>query len=206
MSKAQQVDKNQVFEKETQILSHSKSVLNQSVEELSVNTLRKEYEQLSQSYAQLLGEVKLLTSVSDRLQSRLDKATENVNKKDTELNTALTILDKSKTNMTITNIVFMLFIGLFLIIDWTIDANLFMDENIMSKITEEVADLADRQKMEDIPDFVHGKLSAFFQEEQSMEIIIKLVIIALIFPIRFFLAYLLQRTSKTKKQSVAILE
>lgn len=205
MSKTQQVDKSQVFEKETQVLSHSRSVLAQPVEELSLDTLRGEYEKLSQSYAQLLGEAKLLTSVSDRLQSRLDKANDTVNRKETELNTALTYLERSKNSMTITNIVFMFIVGLFLVIDWTVDAVQLVDEEAITKIADKTIEMSKTEEKEIAP-MLNSKISSYFQEEQTIEIITKLIIVILIIPLKIFLGNMLQKLSIKKKQSVAILE
>ncbi|GAB4112591.1 MAG: hypothetical protein OHK0057_25980 [Thermoflexibacter sp.] len=205
MSKTQQVDKSQVFEKETQILSHSRSVLTQPAEELTLDTLRGEYEKLSQSYAQLLGEAKLLTSVSDRLQSRLDKANDNVNRKETELNIALTSLEKSKNSMTITNIIFMFIVGLFLVIDWTVDAVQLVDEEAVSKIADKAIEMSKTEEKEIAP-MLNSKISSYFQEEQTIEIITKLIIVILIIPLKIFLGNMLQKLSSKKKQSVAILE
>ncbi|SFE70489.1 hypothetical protein [Thermoflexibacter ruber] len=205
MSKTQQVDKSQVFEKETQILSHSRNVLTQPAEELTLDTLRGEYEKLSQSYAQLLGEAKLLTSVSDRLQSRLDKANDNVNRKETELNIALTSLEKSKNSMTITNIIFMFIVGLFLVIDWTVDAVQLVDEEAITKIADKAIEMSKTEEKEIAP-MLNSKISSYFQEEQTIEIITKLIIVILIIPLKIFLGNMLQKLSTKKKQSVAILE
>lgn len=205
MSKTQQVDKSQVFEKETQILSHSRNILKQPAEELPLSILREEYEKLSQSYAQLLGEAKLLTSVSDRLQSRLDKANDNVHKKETELNIALTSLEKSKNSMTVTNIIFMLIVGLFLVIDWTVDAVQLVDEEAITKMADRVIEMAKTEEKE-IDSMLNSKINSYFQEEQTIEIVIKLIIIILIIPLKIFLGNMLQKLSIKKKQSVAILE
>jgi hypothetical protein len=205
MSKTQQVDKSQVFEKETQILSHSRSVLTQPAEELTPDTLRGEYEKLSQSYAQLLGEAKLLTSVSDRLQSRLDKANDNVNRKETELNIALTALEKSKNSLTVTNIIFMFIVGLFLVIDWTVDAVQLVDEEAITKIADKVIEMSKTEEKEIAP-MLNSKISSYFQEEQTIEIVIKLIIVILIVPLKIFLGNMLQKLSTKKKQSIAILE
>jgi hypothetical protein len=202
MSKQQQqVDKSQVFEKENQILSYSKSVLKKPVEELSVNTLREEYEQLSQSYAQLLGEVKLLTSVSDRLQNKLDKANDNVNKKETELDRAMTVMTKFKTTNTVTNIVFILFVALFFIVDWTIDTADFLDDDSAIKITKLIIDYPSHP-IPDIPDYMNTKnviATILDKPEQIMEIVIKLVIIFLLIPIRLFLTYLMRKVAPQKQ-------
>jgi hypothetical protein len=201
MAKQQQVDKSQVFEKENQILSYSKSVLKKPVEELSVSALREEYEQLSQSYAQLLGEVKLLTSVSDRLQNKLDKANDNVKNKETELDKTVEVMHKYRTTNTVTNIVFILFVALFFIVDWTIDTADFLDDDSAKIITNQIMDYP-KHPISDIPNYMNTKnviATLLDKPEQITEIIIKLVLITLIVPIRLFLTYLMRKVSPQKQ-------
>lgn len=209
MSKQQQqIDKNQVFEKENQILSYSKSVLKQPLDELSATTLREEYEQLAQSYAQLLGEVKLLTSVSDRLQNKLDKANENVNKKEAELGKALSVMSESKISHNVTNIVFMLFIALFFIVDWTVDTADFLDDDNAKIITRLVIEYP-QHPVADVADYMNTKniiANLLDKPEQITEIVIKLVIIAFLIPLRLLLSYLMRKVANRKNVNMAILE
>jgi len=209
MSKQQQqIDKNQVFEKENQILSYSKSILKKPVDELSATTLRQEYEQLSQSYAQLLGEVKLLTSVSDRLQNKLDKANENVNKKESELNKLLGVMSESKIAHNVTNIVFVLFVALFFIVDWTIDTTDFLTEDSAKSITRQITEYA-AHPIPDIADYMNTKniiANLLDKPEQSNEIVIKLVIICFLIPLRLLLNYLMRRLTHKKNVNMTILE
>lgn len=95
MSKQQ--NNNQVFEKEDQILAYSKSIAEKTPEEVSEEEIRKEYNTLTENYGKLLDEVKLLTAVSDRLQRKLNKANENVIKKNAEVKDATDKLHKSNT-------------------------------------------------------------------------------------------------------------
>ena len=209
MAKQQQVDKSQVFEKENQILSYSKSVLKKPVEELSVNTLKDEYEQLSQSYAQLLGEVKLLTSVSDRLQNKLDKANDNVAKKETELDKTVEVMHQYKTANTVTNIVFILFVALFFIVDWTIDTADFLDDESAKTITKQIMEYPNHP-ISDIPDYMNTKniiATLLDKPEQITEILIKLVLISLLVPLRFLLSYLMRKVAPQKQNvDMAIIE
>jgi len=209
MSKQQQqIDKNQVFEKENQILSYSKSILKKPVDELSATILRQEYEQLSQSYAQLLGEVKLLTSVSDRLQNKLDKANENVNKKESELNKLLGVMSESKIAHNVTNIVFVLFVALFFIVDWTIDTTDFLTEDSAKSITRQITEYA-AHPIPDIADYMNTKniiANLLDKPEQSNEIVIKLVIICFLIPLRLSLNYLMRRLTHKKNVNMTILE
>jgi hypothetical protein len=143
--------------------------------------------------------------VSDRLQSRLDKANDNVNRKETELNIALTALEKSKNSLTVTNIIFMFIVGLFLVIDWTVDAVQLVDEEAITKIADKVIEMSKTEEKEIAP-MLNSKISSYFQEEQTIEIVIKLIIVILIVPLKIFLGNMLQKLSTKKKQSIAILE
>lgn len=209
MSKQQQqIDKNQVFEKENQILSYSKNILKKPVEELSATVLREEYEQLAQSYAQLLGEVKLLTSVSDRLQNKLDKASENVGKKEAELSKVLSVMSESKISHNVTNIVFILFVALFFIVDWTIDTADFLTDDSAKVITRQITEYA-AHPVADVADYTNTKAviaNLLDKPEQITEIIIKLIIIGLLVPIRILLNYLMRKLTSKKNVNMTILE
>ncbi len=209
MAKQTQIDKNQVFEKENEILAYSKNILKTPVEELSVPTLREEYEQLSQSYAQMLGEVKLLTSVSDRLQNKLDKANDNVNTKEKELDKVLAMMSEFKISHSVTNIVFILFVALFLIVDWTIDTADFLDNDSAKIITKEIIEYPSHPRA-DVPDYINTKdiiANLLDKPEQITEILVKFFIIALLIPIRLVLYYLIRKVgSKKKNVNMTILE
>ncbi len=93
MSKQQ--SNSQVFEKEDQILAYSKTVAEKSLEKTTHEEVQMEYHTLTDNYGKLLDEVKLLTAVSDRLQRKLNKANENVIKKNAEVKEAIERLNKS---------------------------------------------------------------------------------------------------------------
>ena len=136
---SKQTDKNQVFEKETRILSYSKSILNKPKEEISVDELRREYEVLSQSYGELLGEVKLLTSVSDRLQNKLNRANETVIKRSEELRENTELLNRARVGKQSTTIMLLLAVIFFLMADWMIDPEFPDAGNIVAAIKIAVA-------------------------------------------------------------------
>jgi hypothetical protein len=142
---SKQPEKYQVFEKENEILRHAKELLAKP-EMLSGHSWSEEYELLAQSYAQLLGEVKLLTSVSDRLQNKLNKANENIARKNEELTQTLDMLIKERAGKRATTIVLMLAALFFVISELVIDpqlqegARLFGASGIiMLKITVAIA-------------------------------------------------------------------
>jgi hypothetical protein len=113
--------KGQVFEKEHKILAASKNFMSKNVEEISPQEFKSEYEVLSQSYEQLLGEVKLLTSVSDRLQNKLNRANETVIKKNEELKETNDLLNKNKVGKKATTIILFASAIFFLVSEWLID-------------------------------------------------------------------------------------
>lgn len=113
--------KGQVFEKEHKILAASKSFLTKNIEETPAQEFKQEYEVLSQSYEQLLGEVKLLTSVSDRLQNKLNRSNETIIKKNDELKETNDLLDKVKVGKKATTIILFASAIFFLVSEWLID-------------------------------------------------------------------------------------
>lgn len=120
---SKQPEKYQVFEKENEILQHAKELLARP-EGLSEQSWLQEYERLAQSYAQLLGEVKLLTSVSDRLQNKLNKANENITRKNEELSRALDMLTRERAGKRATTIVLILAALFFIVSELVIDPQL----------------------------------------------------------------------------------
>ncbi|WP_250630537.1 hypothetical protein [Rhodoflexus caldus] len=120
---SKQPEKYQVFEKENEILRNAKELLAKP-DMLPEHSWVKEYELLAQSYAQLLGEVKLLTSVSDRLQNKLNKANESIARKNDELTQTLDMLTKERVGKRATTIVLMLAALFFIISELVIDPQL----------------------------------------------------------------------------------
>jgi len=118
-----QPEKYQVFEKENEILRHSKDLL-ANPDMIAEQSWIKEYELLAQSYAQLLGEIKLLTSVSDRLQNKLNKANDNIARKNEELTQTLDMLNMERAGKRATTIVLMLAALFFIISELVIDPQL----------------------------------------------------------------------------------
>jgi len=96
MSKQQ--SNSQVFEKEDQILAYSKTVAERPLEKTTHQEVQTEYCTLTDNYGKLLDEVKLLTAVSDRLQRKLNKANENVIKKNAEVKDAVERLNRSSAD------------------------------------------------------------------------------------------------------------
>ncbi len=114
----------QVFENENLILARAKEVMAQADPNKNADQVCAEYGLLTKSYAQLLGDVKLLTSVSDRLQAKINKASQQTSRKDGELALALAQLENERAGRR----AFMLVMGLatlfFVISEWVIDPQL----------------------------------------------------------------------------------
>lgn len=116
-------EKYQVFERENEILQHSKALL-EKPEMLLERSWMEEYERLVECYAQLLGEVKLLTSVSDRLQNKLNKANENIARKNEELTQTLEMLKRERVSKQATSLVLVVAALFFVFSEIAIDPQL----------------------------------------------------------------------------------
>ncbi len=117
-------NKEQIFEKEEQIFHEVQKLLADDAQEMEKEQILSELRKMTESYKTLLGEARLLTSVSDRLQSKLNKANENVLKKNEELEASVSELTASKVRRQATNVVLLLTIFIFIISEGMIDANL----------------------------------------------------------------------------------
>lgn len=70
----QEAEKKTVFEYETQVLARSREILNNG----SVADYKQPYTDLTNAYESLLNDIKLLTSVSDRLQKKHNQTNEKL--------------------------------------------------------------------------------------------------------------------------------
>lgn len=78
----QDTEKKTVFEYETQILNRSREVISNG----SVTDYKQLYTELTTAYEALLNDIKLLTSVSDRLQRKHNQTNEKLREINEELN------------------------------------------------------------------------------------------------------------------------
>lgn len=106
--------KNHVFGKESSYLVHSQNIADQA-EELSPEELVREYRALHNQYSVLLGDVKLVTSVSDRLQNKLNNANELIMERNEKLKQTIRLLKAARAGKKATTIVLLLAVVLFLI-------------------------------------------------------------------------------------------
>lgn len=117
-------NKEQIFEKEEQIFHEVQKMLAENAQNMEKEQILSELRKMTESYRTLLGEARLLTSVSDRLQSKLNKANDTVLRKNEELEASVTELTTSKIRRQATNVILLLTIFIFIISEGMIDANL----------------------------------------------------------------------------------
>ena len=103
-----------IFYNEQSLFQKSKEVSN-SFQKTSDQDLLEEYHKLSSNYGRLLGEVKLITSVSDRLQNKLNKANEKISEQNEKLTVSVNLLTKAKISRAATTIVLIIAVFLFML-------------------------------------------------------------------------------------------
>ena len=114
MSKRSKRNKGHVFGRESKYLKHAENTA-QNIENLSKDAAVEEYIALSQEYARLLGDAKLVTSVSDRLQNKLNNANEQILEQNERLKQTIFLLKEARAGRKATTIVLLLAVVLFLI-------------------------------------------------------------------------------------------
>lgn len=113
-------EKQQIFEQEDIILQNAKKILAQQ-DTISAQQLTADYQALADSYEQLLGEVKLLTSVSDRFQLKLNKANESIERKNAELKETIEKFSDAKISKETSYLLFGILAFLILISEGLLD-------------------------------------------------------------------------------------
>jgi len=118
--------KQSIYQREIDFIEKSKAFLKKSG--YSREELQLEYKQLLENYEELVGQVKIITKISDRLQKKLNKTNEKLevtNNKlhDTniKLNETIDALTEAKIGRKAGTIVMMVAIGLFIISEWWIE-------------------------------------------------------------------------------------
>ena len=102
-----------VFEEELKVLKHSKAFLEN--DELTLDQCKRELEGLQKHYDELLDQTKLITKVSDRLQKKINKANDDLESKNVELQESLDALTKARVGRKATTITLIVVVVLFLI-------------------------------------------------------------------------------------------
>jgi hypothetical protein len=103
-----------VFEQEALMLEHATSVSSQA-SQLPKQQLAEEYRQLMEQYEQLVGDARLVTSVSDRLQNKLNNANEQIMAQNEKLRQTIQLLQEARVGKKALTIVLLLAVLLFLI-------------------------------------------------------------------------------------------
>jgi uncharacterized protein YaaW (UPF0174 family) len=118
MNKQKEKERHQIFEREDGVLQESKSLVEKAKNgEVEIAELLKEFQSLSDNYGLMLGEAKLLTSVSDRLQTKLNKANEAMQKKNLEMKDYSHFLSQTRIRSQATTITVFIMAFLFVISD-----------------------------------------------------------------------------------------
>lgn len=118
---ASETKKDNIFGKEENVRNHVREVIETRASRSPENIL-DEYNILSKNYEELLGQTKLVTSVSDRLQGKLNKAYDKIQKinseieaRNIELQETIDELTKARASKKAATIVIILAVMLFLV-------------------------------------------------------------------------------------------
>ncbi|WP_020527528.1 hypothetical protein [Flexithrix dorotheae] len=103
-----------IFDKEQKVFTHSQNVMKHTFESQSPE-IYDEYSSLTKNYGRLLDEIKLITSVSDRLQNKLNKANEKIILQNQELQETVDLLTRAKISRKAATIVLLIAVILFLL-------------------------------------------------------------------------------------------
>ena len=113
------MSKQNIYHEELKNLQNSKSFLEEG--NYSKIDLKNEFKTLCINYEDILGQIKIITRISDRLQGRLNKTNDQLNEKNTELQKTISELVKTRISRKATTIVFIIAIALFLIVEAVIE-------------------------------------------------------------------------------------
>ena len=179
-------EKQQIFEKEELILREAQNIL-ESSDEMPTEQLKKNYKALAESYEQLLGEVRLLTSVSDRFQLKLNKANESIEKKNSELKLTSEEFTSTKAAQEVAYVMLVIVCFLFLVTEGLFDPFLLNGFNLYLIPIDET----DPDKYRTLNP--NGFVTTF---------VIKVLIILALIPLRKFVGKVLSKTQAVKQQNV----
>lgn len=102
-----------LYEKQAEELGRAKAILeNQNIEP---EKLKLEFGKLVDNFEETVGELKLITKVSDKLQNKLDKTNNALDSKNKELQETLDALTKAKVGRKAATIILVLAIILFIL-------------------------------------------------------------------------------------------
>ena len=108
--------KTDVFEKEKQVLEQTEEIASLAKEgSVEKSELVEHYFILKKHFSRLLEESSLITSVSDRLQNKLNRANEKITNQNTQLQQTIDMLTKARIGRKATTLVLILAIVLFIL-------------------------------------------------------------------------------------------
>jgi hypothetical protein len=88
-------NKETIFEKETEVINHSKGIVTNSKDKVDLG----EYKSLLENYEQLLQEMRLITSISDKIQGKLKIANEQLKNQSEQINKMNWMLDAENSKL-----------------------------------------------------------------------------------------------------------
>jgi two-component system, sensor histidine kinase LadS len=88
-------NKESIFEKETEVISHSKGVVKKAGDKVELG----EYKLLLDNYEQLLEEMRLITTISDKIQGKLKIANEQLKAQSEQINKMNWMLDAENSKL-----------------------------------------------------------------------------------------------------------
>lgn len=86
--------KSHVFEREVDLLNSSRKLIS-TIDKVNKEEFKEEYTKLTESYAQLLEETRLITRVSDRLQNKINRANDKLSTQAEEISIINTELGRN---------------------------------------------------------------------------------------------------------------
>lgn len=104
---------NNLYERQAEELGRAKAFLEDT--SIGAEMLKTEYTRLVENFDETIGELKLITKVSDKLQNKLDKTNSALDNKNKELQETLDALTKAKAGRKAATIILALAVILFLL-------------------------------------------------------------------------------------------
>lgn len=114
--------KKNLFSQEAQVLTDTRKVL--AREGVTKDELENELAKFCDSYEELLDQSKLITKVSDRLQKKINKANDDLELKNIQLEDTLESLNRAKVGRKATTITLVIFIIVFLVAEWGVEPHI----------------------------------------------------------------------------------
>ncbi|MDX1903365.1 MAG: hypothetical protein SFU27_04330 [Thermonemataceae bacterium] len=104
-----------IYAQELQELQKAKEIIEQNYKDISEEKLKEAYQHLTDNFEEAIGQLKLITNVSDKVQKRLDKLNNSLDQKNQELERTVQELSEAKAGKIATTIVMFLAALLFVV-------------------------------------------------------------------------------------------